>query len=42
MSGYEIVKQIMLFAEEHGVSFDVAMSMLSYYKLDVDEGFVDE
>jgi hypothetical protein len=42
MSGHDIVKQIMLFAEDRGVSFEAAMSMLSYYRLDVDEGFVDE
>ena len=40
MSGYDLVKLIQKFADAKGVSFDVALSMLSYYKLDIDEEFV--
>lgn len=42
MSGYDLAKLIQNFADEKGVSFDVAISMLSYYKLDMDEEFVNE
>ena len=40
MNGYDLVKLIQTFAEEKGVSFDVALNMLAYYKLDIDEEFV--